>query len=87
MAKFEGYYEDALSEFEALKAKLDHHDVARDLDRHREEIQHLIEQDIISAYYYQAGQVEAALQYDKTLKEAERILNTPGEYEKVLGIK
>ena len=87
VAEFEGYYEDARPEFEALKAKLDHHDLARDLDRHREEIQHLIEQDIISAYYYQEGQVEAALQYDKTVKEAERILNTPGEYEKVLGIK
>ena len=86
VAKFEGYYEDALSEFEALKAKLDHHDVTRDMDRHREEIQHLIEQDIISAYYYQAGQMEAAIQYDKVVKEAERILNTPGEYEKVLGI-
>ena len=87
VAKFEGYYEDARPEFEALKAKLDHHDLARDLDRHREEIQHLIEQDIISAYYFQEGQVEAALQYDKMVKEAERILNTPGEYEKVLGIE
>lgn len=87
VAEFEGYYEDARPEFEALKAKLDHHDLARDLDRHREEIQHLIEQDIISAYYFQEGQVEAALQYDKTVKEAERILNTPGEYEKVLGIE
>jgi carboxyl-terminal processing protease len=44
----------------------------------------MIEQDIISAYYYQEGQMEAALQHDKTLKEAERILNTPGEYERVL---
>lgn len=87
VAQFEGYYEDARPEFEALKAKLDHHDVTRDLDRHREEIQHLIEQDIISAYYYQEGQVEAALQYDKCVKEAERILNTQGEYEKVLGIE
>lgn len=86
VAEFEGYYEDARPEFEALKAKLDHHDLARDLNRHREEIQRLIEQDIISAYYFQEGQVEAALQYDKTVKEAERILNTPGEYEKVLGI-
>lgn len=84
VAKFEGYYEDALAEFEALKAKLDHHDIARDMDRHREGIQHMIEQDIISAYYFQAGRVEAALEHDKTMKEAERILNTPGEYERIL---
>ena len=88
VAKFEGYYDEARAEFEALKAKLDHHDISRDLDLHREEIQHMLEQDIISAYYFQAGQVEAALEYDKTMKEAERILNTPGEYEKLLkGVK
>ena len=84
VAKFEGYYDEAKSEFEALKAKINHHDIRRDLDLHRQEIQHMLEQDIISAYYYQAGQLEAALQYDKTLKEAERVLNTPGEYERVL---
>ena len=84
VAKFEGYYDEAKAEFEALKAKLDHHDIGKDLDLRRTEIQHLIEQDIISAYYYQKGQVEAMLQYDKTVKEAERILNTPGEYERVL---
>lgn len=84
VAKFEGYYDEAKAEFEALKVKLDHHDISKDLDQHRTEIQHLIEQDIISAYYYQKGQVEAMLQYDKTVKEAEQILNTPGEYERVL---
>lgn len=84
VAKFEGYYDEAKAEFEALKVKLDHHDISKDLDQHRTEIQHMIEQDIISAYYYQKGQVEAMLQYDKTVKEAERILNTPGEYERVL---
>jgi carboxyl-terminal processing protease len=84
VAKFEGYYDEAKAEFKALKVKLDHHDISKDLDQHRTEIQHMIEQDIISAYYYQKGQVEAMLQYDKTVKEAERILNTPGEYERVL---
>ena len=83
-AKFEGYYEDARDEFEALKAKLDHHDVSKDLDRHRVEIQQLLEQDIVSAYYYQAGQVQVGMRTDRTLLEAERILNTGGEYERVM---
>lgn len=87
VAKFEGYYDDARAEFDALKAKLDHHDVMRDLDRHSSEIRQMIEQDIVSAYYFQAGQLEAALRNDKTLKEAERILNTPGEYERILSGK
>ena len=83
-AKFEGYYDEAREEFEALKKKIDHHDVNRDLDLHRDEIQLMLEQDIVSAYYYQAGQVQVGLRNDKTLKEAERILNTEGEYQKLL---
>ena len=84
-AKFEGYYDDAKEEFEALKKKIDHHDLGRDLDAHREEIQQMIEQDIVSAYYFQAGQMQVGLRTDKALREAERILTTDGEYEKLLG--
>lgn len=83
-AKFEGYYDDAKEEFEALKKKIDHHDLSRDLDAHREEIQQMIEQDIVSAYYFQAGQMQVGLRTDKALREAERILTTDGEYEKLL---
>ena len=83
-AKFEGYYDDAKGEFEALKQKIDHHDLTRDLDAHSEEIRQLIEQDIVSAYYYQSGQVQVGLRTDKAILEAERILNTVGEYERVI---
>ena len=83
-AKFEGYYDEARDEFEALKKKIDHHDVNRDMDLHRDEIQMMLEQDIVSAYYYQAGQVQVGLRNDKTLLEAERILNTEGEYKRIL---
>ena len=83
-AKFEGYYDDAKAEFDALKAKIDHHDVARDLDAHREEIQMLLEQEIISAYYYQGGQLQVALRKDKMLTEAERILNDNDTYQRIL---
>lgn len=83
-AKFEGYYDDARAEFDALKQKIDHHDVARDLELRKDEIKQVLEQDIVSAYQYQAGQVIIGLRTDKTLQEAERILNTEGEYQKVL---
>ncbi len=86
-AKFEGYYDDAREEFEALKAKLDHHDVARDLDRHRDEIKQLLEQDIVGAYYYQAGQMQVGLRNDKTLEKAVHILTTEGEYARVLNVE
>lgn len=82
-AKFEGYYDDAKEAFEALEKKLKH-DVASDLDKHRETIQQILELDIVGAYYYQRGSIEAGLCYDKQLKEAERLLKTPAEYRKIL---
>ena len=74
IAKFEGYYDEARAEFEALKAKIDHHDITRDLDAHRSEIQQLLEQDIVAAYYYRGGQMQVGLRSDKIISEAERIL-------------
>ena len=82
-AKFEGYYDDAKEAFDALEKKLKH-DVATDLDKYRETIQRMIELDIIGAYYYQRGGIEASLNGDKQLMEAERLLKSPEEYRKIL---
>jgi carboxyl-terminal processing protease len=82
-AKFEGYYDEAKDAFDALEQKLKH-DVASDLDKHRTTIQQMLEMDIISAYYYQKGGIEAGLNYDTQLKEAERILKSANEYQRIL---
>ena len=85
-AKFEGYYDDAKTAFEELEKKLNH-DVAFALDRHEQVIRQILEQEIIAAYYYQSGAIEAGLGYDKQLKEAIRLLKSPEEYKKVLAPK
>ncbi len=83
LAKFEGYYEDAKPEFEALQKKLQHN-VAKDLDYNKDHIKHLLEADIVAAYYFQAGTIQNRLRYDKQMKEAVRLINTPEEYKKLL---
>lgn len=83
MARFEGYYDDAREEFEALKAKLNH-DVARDLEKSKDVIRQMIESDIISAYYYQSGTVEAALMHDKTVAAAVELLSDGKRYASTL---
>ncbi len=82
-AKFEGYYEDAKPAFEELEKKLNH-DVAFALDRHEQVIRQMVESDIIAAYYYQAGAIEASLNNDKQVKEAIRLLKNPEEYRKYI---
>ena len=82
-AKFEGYYDEARDAFDALAARL-HHDLGQELDRHRETIQQMLEMDIIGAYHYQWATMEAGLNYDKQLLEAERLLKSPEEYKRIL---
>ncbi len=82
-AKFEGYYEEAKPAFDELEKKLNHN-VAVDLDKHEKILRQIVEQEIISAYYYQAGTIEASLQYDKQLSEAIRLLKNPEEYKNML---
>lgn len=83
LARFEGYYDDAKPEFDALAKKLSHN-VAKDLDYNKQNIKRLLENDIVAAYYYQGGAIRNSLRYDKQVKEAVRLLNTPEEYKKLL---
>ena len=82
-AKFEGYYDDAKAEFDALEAKLSHN-LAHELDYNKETIKQLLAADLVSVYYYNRGAVENALRHDKQWKEAVRLLNHPEEYEGIL---
>ena len=83
LARFEGYYDDAKPEFDALAKKLSHN-VAKDLGYNKQYIKRLLENDIVAAYYYQGGAIRNSLRYDKQVKEAVRLLNTPEEYKKLL---
>ena len=82
-AKAEGYYEEAKETFDLLESKL-RHDVATDIEKHQNVIRQMLELDIITAYYYQAGSIESGLRYDKQVKEAIRLLQQPEEYKKLL---
>ncbi len=75
IAKFEGYYDDAKEEFEALKKKLSHN-LSKELDNNRDIIQRLIEQEIITAYYYQKGSIAHAIQKDKQIEKAIEVIKT-----------
>lgn len=83
LAKFEGYYDDARAEFEALEKKLSHN-LAKDLDYNKETLKQLLASDIVSAYYYQKGAIENSLRYDKQWKEAVKLLNDEERYRKTL---
>lgn len=85
MARFEGYYDDAKAEFEALEKKLTHNlDKELDWPYNKEHIKQMVALDLMAVYYYQKGAIEHSLRYDPQYKEAVRLLNAQDEYEAIL---
>lgn len=83
LIRFEGYYDDAREEIEALKKKLQHN-VEKDLDYNREQICRFLESDIVAAYYYQAGVIDQSLRHDKQVRAACELLNDLERYNSIL---
>ena len=85
LARFEGYYDDAKSEFEALAKKLKHN-IGKDLDYpyNKQKIKEMIAADLMPAYYFERGAIENSLRDDKQMKEAVKLLNNETEYRKIL---
>lgn len=83
LARFEGYYDDAKPEFDALEKKLNHN-IAKDLDYNKQTLKQLLTSDLVSAYYYQRGSMENSLQFDKQWKRAVELLKDPTAYKKIL---
>lgn len=85
LARFEGYYDDAKPEFEALRQKLKHN-IVKDLDYpyNKQKIKEMIAADIMAAYYFEKGSLENSLRNDKQFAEAARLLGNAEEYQKLL---
>lgn len=84
-ARFEGCYEGAKPEFEALAAKMKG-GVAADLElpKNKEEIKSVLESDIVARYYFRRWVVQQQLKTDKDLKTALEILTDTERYESLL---
>lgn len=84
VAKAEGYMNDSTKvAFEQLE-KLLKHDLNHDLDTQRKEISRLLAQEILTRYYYQAGEVEYEARHDDTIDKVAELLAKPGEWTKIL---
>ena len=83
VAEFEGYFEDAKAEFEALEKKLTHN-LAKEMDHHAKDIRQLIALEIIKRYFYESGSVQEALKDDIDLQKAQEILADKAKYDSIL---
>lgn len=82
-AKQEGYDKTMNAEYEALMKKVKA-SKEKDLELFKDQIIDLLENEIISRYYYQNGRILHSFKDDSSLKKAIEILNNEAEYKKIL---
>ncbi|NBR13029.1 MAG: S41 family peptidase [Crocinitomicaceae bacterium] len=82
-AEKEGYFEDVKADYEVMLAKLTP-SKDRDLDKFKEEVSEMLENEIVSRYYFQKGRTLDSFRYDKTLNKGKSILSNLSEYNTIL---
>jgi len=82
-AKREKYYDVHKELFDRLKTEIVH-DLDHDMMIFRPEITELLEQEIISRYFYEEASVEWSLKNDEQVNEALKVLNDTERYSSIL---
>ncbi len=75
VAELDGYDKSLQQELQQLKDKLKP-DIAKNIEKNRDEIIKMLSMEIIQRYYYERGQIEYMLKDDKEVKIAIESLNT-----------
>lgn len=77
------YYDDAKPEYDALKKKISHNKQV-DLMKNKVEIKEMLENEIVSRYYYQKGRTENEFVYDKEVNKAIEALKDKAVYSAIM---
>ncbi len=84
VAKVEGYMNDSVAaQFDVLAAMLKH-DLNKDLDLNRQDIEEILGMEIAGRYYNDAGETVQRLRHDIAVDSALNVLTTPGRYDSIL---
>ena len=82
-AEKEGYYQDIATDYEQMLIKVTP-SKERDLDKFEQEIRELLEEEIMTRYYYQEGRAKHSLQTDPVVLKGIEILQAPSQYNTIL---
>ena len=83
IATREKYFDAIKNEFSSLQTKVAH-DKAQDIQKHKAEIKKLLENEIVSRYYYLRGRIENSLASDNDLNKAIELIEQPAKYQALL---
>jgi len=79
----EQYKEGLKTSIENLKSKVESIE-ADFLINYKEDVKHLLEQEIVSRYYLHEGMIEVAIKEDKIVEKAIEVLSNPAQYKGIL---
>jgi len=82
-AEKEGYFEDISAQYNQMLEKVTP-SKERDLDKFQQEISEVLEDEIVSRYYYQEGRAKQQLQADPVVRKGLEILQAPAQYNTIL---
>ncbi len=84
IAQFEGYLDDNTRSLIDSLAVQFNHDIDRDLDTFRDEIEELLLAEIVRRYYFQRGEMIVSQRNDRDLDTAIEVLGNPARYREIL---
>jgi carboxyl-terminal processing protease len=70
-------------QYDALKSSMNH-DKQADIEKNKEEIRSLLEEEIVRRYYFQKGRIEAGFDHDVDVQAALKIFADKTAYNKIL---
>ena len=83
VAEKEKYFNAIEDQLKELQKKVSHNKES-ELLKFKDQIRFMLEEEIVSRYYLQAGIVEASFDYDPDITQSIKILNDAAKYEKLL---
>ena len=82
-AEEEKYFDAVKAQYESMKKELQH-DKKADIEKNKEEIKLLLEEEIAKRYYFQKAHYETAFNHDEDILEALKVLADKNKYEGIL---
>jgi carboxyl-terminal processing protease len=85
-AKRERYYAELKSQLDQIANRIEENK-KNELQLYKDQIKMLLEEDIISRYYFEKGSVESRFKYDQEVKKAMEVMANAAQYKKILNIQ
>lgn len=86
IAEKENYFDAIKKDFEVLQRSLNH-DKTQDLMKNKKEVIRLLQDEIVTRYYFQKGRLQNQLKVDDEVMQAVNILSDQGKYNSLLSGK